>query len=71
MSKIIIKNESNLSMSDCLILVRSVIDRGRISNNGNQYCFLTAFDIGGKEYCVQTGLNKSSDTFVIFESAKP
>ena len=41
MSKIIIDNQSDLSDRDALVAIKDVIDRGRISNDGKQYCYLT------------------------------
>jgi len=65
MNRIIIDNKSDLSDKECLELVGRVINQGRISNVGKQYCYLTVFLIGGFNYQVSTDLNKKSDRFLI------
>jgi hypothetical protein len=70
MQKIVIKNESDLSIIDAMRLVESVIKNGRISNDGKQYCYLSVFDCEGIEYHVTAGLNKLSDTFLVYKSKK-
>jgi hypothetical protein len=70
MGKIIIENRSKtLADEDALRLVMRVIDSGRISNNGKQYCYLTTFTYGvtKKKYAVSTDLNKKSDRFVVYD----
>jgi hypothetical protein len=71
MQKIIIKNESDLSIIDAMRLVEGVIKNGRISNDGKQYCYLSVYEIEGFEYHVTAGQNKSSDTFLVYKSKKP
>lgn len=68
MSKLIIENRT-LGLSDyqCLAYVEKVIAQGRISNNGKQYCYLTAFEKVGGKIMVATDLNKNSDRFVIYD----
>lgn len=65
-SKIIIQNDSDLSMADCLCLVEKVIGHGRVSNNETQYAYLTAFSVGDKNYHIVTDLNRHSDKFTIY-----
>ena len=48
MSKIIIKNQTEMDDISVLTLVQRVIKNGRISNNGKQYCYLTSFEIENK-----------------------
>ena len=62
MSRLIIENRSSLSDAECLGRVQTIIDGGRVSNDGKQYCYYSVFndDIG-----VATFLNKASDRFVI------
>ena len=66
-NKVIIQNDSDLEISDALSLVKCVISHGRISNNGAQYAYLTAFSIGGSQYHVVSCLNKQSDRFTIYK----
>ena len=65
MSKLIIHNQSDLSMEDCLELVNGVIALGRISNNNKQYCYAVATKVNDKEYSIYSKLNKSSDSFIV------
>ena len=65
MEKIIIQNESNLSLLDAIECVKQVVGLGRISNNGTQYCYLTKFTIEGREYDVYASRNGKSDKFKI------
>ena len=65
-TKIIIQNDSDLTIADCLRLVEKVIEHGRISNNETQYAYLTAFSVGEKNYHIVTDLNKNSDKFIIY-----
>lgn len=62
MSKIIIQNDTNLSDEEVFRRVAGVIRMGRISNDGKQYCYHSAFKDG---IVVITHLNKKSDRFVI------
>lgn len=64
-SKIIIQNDSDLTIIDCLRLVEKVIEHGRVSNGDQQYAYLTAFSVGDKGYHIVTDLNKQSDRFTV------
>ena len=68
MRKIIIKNQTDISNIDVLEFVKSVISIGRISNGGKQYCYITGFNIDGKEYNIATDLRKCSDVFTFYKS---
>ena len=70
MSKIIIKNQTEMDDVSVLTLVQSVIKNGRISNNEKQYCYLTSFEIEKKEYHIVTDLNKCSDVFTFYKASK-
>lgn len=62
--KLIIENRSEIvSDIDALQLVSKVVDGGRVSNGGKQYCYMTVFD----EVCVSTELNKKSDKFIVWD----
>ncbi len=65
MNKLIINNRTDLTDIDAVNLVKQVIESGRISNNGMQYCYITIIKLGGKEYVVCADLNKKSDRFLI------
>jgi len=65
-SKIIIQNDSDLPMLDCMRLVEQVLKYGRVSNNQTQYTYLTAFSVGDKNYHIVTDLNRYSDKFIIY-----
>ena len=65
MEKIIIQNESDLSLLDAVECVIDVISKGKISANGTQYCYLTIFTIEGRSYDVYAQSNKLSYKFKI------
>lgn len=65
MNKLIIDNRTELTDFEAVTLVSRIIDRGRISNKGKQYCYGTRITIEDKEYMIWTDLNKKSDRFVI------
>lgn len=65
MQKIIIENRTAEDMLTAIGLVKQVIAMGRISNDGQQYCYHTEFDSG---LHVSAYLNKQSDRFVVWQS---
>lgn len=67
MKKLIIENKTDLSLNNIFTFVHSIISSGRISNNGTQYCYLTAFELHNRVFRVVTDLNKKSDKFTIYE----
>ena len=68
--KLIIVNESDLPMTEVLLLVRDAVALGRISRNGRQYCFLSAKQIGCAEYHVVSDLNQKSDKLTVYKATK-
>ena len=63
MGKLIIDNRSKkINDQEALEVIHMVMNSGRISNHGKQYCYYTVF--GGK-HGVSSFLNKKSDRFVI------
>jgi hypothetical protein len=75
MSRLIINNKSDLPDVEAVNMVLDVLELGRISNNGEQYCYLTVFSfdemvtgikVGEKEYKISSGLTETgTDTFTI------
>lgn len=67
MSRIIINNRSSASDINAIEMVQKVIEGGRISNDGKQYCYLTVFNSadGKDSYKVTFDLRKSSDSFTV------
>ena len=67
MRKIIIENRS-LEVTDlqALDLVKQVMNGGRVSNDGKQYCYLTTAMNG--EIHIATDLNKCSDRFIVYDA---
>ena len=65
MGKIIIQNESDLDIVNAIELVKDVIARGKISNNGTQYCYLSVFKLENRLYYVYAIRNGKSDKFQI------
>ena len=70
MEKIIIKNETDLSIIVALDLVKEVIKLGRISNNDKQYCYLTSIKKNNCEYNIVSDLRQKSDVFTIYKAEK-
>lgn len=68
MGRVIINNRSKLSDGIALGFVMRIIEGGRISNNGKQYCYLSTFKIGNIQYDVATDLRKGSDSFTVYYS---
>jgi hypothetical protein len=69
MSKIIIKNNTDISDIEVLKYVSKVIKLGRISNNEKQYCYMSVLEIEGIEYHIVTDLRKCSDVFTFYKSS--
>lgn len=67
-SKLILENQTDLPMVDFLRLAQEVVSMGRISNNGKQYCYVTAFKIDGQEYHIVSDLNEKSDKLTFYKS---
>jgi hypothetical protein len=68
MSKLVIENKTkNLSDQDACSLVMRVINGGRVSNGGKQYCYATVFtfELPDKKYVVHCSINKKSDRFIV------
>ncbi|MFW6273041.1 MAG: hypothetical protein ACOC2U_04615 [bacterium] len=65
MNKLIIDNRTDLTDYEALLVVGKVVNQGRISNSGKQYCYGTVISIDDKKYMVSTDLNKKSDRFII------
>jgi len=66
-SKLILENRTDLPMADFLKLAQEVVSMGRISNYDKQYCYLTAFTIGGQEYHIVSDLNEKSDKLTFYK----
>lgn len=66
-SKLILENRTDLPMVDFLRLAQEVVSMGRISNDDKQYCYLTAFTIGGQEYNIVSDLNERSDKLTFYK----
>lgn len=69
MSKIIIKNKTEISDIEVLKYVSKVIELGRISNNEKQYCYMSVLEKEGVEYHIVTDLRKCSDVFTFYKSS--
>lgn len=65
MEKLIIENKSDLTLEKALEYALKVVKQGKISNNGKQHCYLTAFE--SNKINVATFLNKKSERFVIYK----
>lgn len=65
MKEIRIKYDDNISDNLASQLVWSVINQGKISNEGKSYCFATVFDVDGMEYKVVVNDKTKSTMFYI------
>lgn len=61
-----IKIEDNIDDLIAVSLVKQVIEQGKISNNGNSYCYLTRFG----DMCVETRQYRKSPCFRVFRVYK-
>lgn len=62
---IIINNKSDIDDISCMHVVLSVINQGRISNEGKQYGYSTTFH--NHKVIVWTKLSNTIDTFTIIK----
>ena len=58
-----IKIEDNISNLVAISLVKEVIRRGKISNNGTSYCYLTVFG----NICVETQQYRKTPCFRVYK----
>lgn len=72
MEKLIIENRvGNMSMAQALQYALAVVNQGRISNDGTEYCYGTSFDDvanldADSTIMVVSNKNKTSDRLVIY-----
>jgi hypothetical protein len=71
MGRIIVNNRTDLPDDDALLMVYQVMMKGRISKDGKQYCYLSAFGGDKNEYHVVSDLRKKSDSFIVYKVTKP
>ena len=66
--KIIINNKSKV-VSDikAVELVSSVIQKGRISDDGKSYCYMTTYTLSKETIAISATRNKSSDRFDVWD----
>jgi hypothetical protein len=69
-TKLILENQSDLTMQDFLALASEVIKMGRISNDSKQYCYLSSFEVNNNEYHIVSDLNAKSDRLTIYKVQK-
>lgn len=58
-----IRIEDNIDDLTAINLVKQVIEQGKISNNGNSYCYLTIFD----DIAVETRRYRKSPCFRVYK----
>lgn len=63
--RLIINNKSDLDTSNALPIIQKIIDGGRISNKGKQYCYATTFTFEGKGYGIYSDIISTGDKFTI------
>lgn len=64
--KFIIEFDDEINPVTACECVRKVVEMGKISNNGSQYCFVSTFTSG---IVVGTAKNKASHRFVVRKEA--
>lgn len=69
MDKLIIENRAGIPWLDVLRYVASVINMGRISNDGKQYCYASTFRTPAGTIVVASYLNEHSDRLVVYLEA--
>ena len=69
-NKLIIDNRTDISDMEALRMVIEVVEMGRISNDGKQYCYGTSIAKGSLDIMIWAYLNKKSDRFVIVEDKR-
>ena len=70
MAKIHIDIRDDIATEVALECVKMVIENGRISNKGKQYCYLTSFNVGDDEVMVNTRDYRKSDCFLVWKNKK-
>lgn len=71
MSRIIINNKTDVSDHQAMLLVEHVIRKGRISNDGENYCYVTIIQLDHGEYKVfaRQPYKNGTQTFDIVDDA--
>ena len=59
-----IKIEDGIDDLTAITLVKQVIEQGKISNNGNSYCYLILFG----DICVETRQYRKSPCFRVYKT---
>lgn len=59
-----IKIEDNIDDLTAVSLVKQVIEQGKISDNGNSYCYLSIFG----DICVETRQHRKSPCFRVYKN---
>ena len=70
MAKIHIDIRDDIAPEVALECVKMVIENGKISNDGKQYCYLTSFNVGDDEVMVNTRDYRKSDCFLVWKNKK-
>jgi len=61
-SRLIVDCRANITMAEALEYAAVVVGKGRISNEGKQYCYVSSFKDG---IVAHASVNKTSDRIVI------
>ena len=70
MNKLIIENRGNLlSTVEALPYIKRIMDMGKVSNFGKQYCYATTFK--NSNIVIYAMQNKKSDRFIILDDEEP
>lgn len=66
MSRIIIDNISDREDAFALMLVRNVLLKGKICNDGKQHTYISVFTAGDKDFVIESHLNRKSERFLVY-----
>lgn len=65
-NEIRIKVEEGISDELAMVLVSKVVFSGKISANGDRYCYATKFEYEGKKYVVSIPDYSKTDLFYVY-----
>ena len=70
LNKLILVNDSDLSMESFMAMAQRVVKLGLISKDNKQYCYLSVYEVEGKEYHIVSDLNAKSHRLTIYKSKR-
>ena len=62
-----IKIEDNIDDLTAISLVKQIIEQGKVSGNGNSYCYLSVFKMTDDIIVVETRQYRKSPCFMVYK----